>query len=375
MHYTPLASYSIPKRPVLQAPVRAPMMSAMTAISPVTGELMVPGNAGVVIQADSGKEAIRVSGTAMTANMTLSGHNSTLNQIQFFSNGELVSAFDQQGLYFPNAKGIYFGNAASFGALTYASNETTLSAPTTINLRVGTTNVVSISSAGLIGVRSPVVQAFAVGAVGQIQNYTVPNGISYLHVRMWAGGGAGGWASSQKGASTGVGSNGGNSNLYIGGVSFIQVNGGTATGSYYEGGYGQDGGAHASINAIVLKGGDGMSGTNNNGLGFSGGMGGISFGGSPAVLRSANPASVVGSMSLPLRGSGGSGGNGLTAGWQGGGGGAGGYCEAWIPVNLITGQPVTLIIGVGGAIQTNITSDTQPPTKGGDGYCIIVAHF
>jgi hypothetical protein len=111
MHYTPLASYSIPELPVLQAPVRAPMMSAMTSISPVTGELMVPGNAGVIIQADSGKQAIRVGGTAMSSNMTLVGANSTLNQIQFFSNGQLVSAFDQRGLYFSDDnKSIYTGS-------------------------------------------------------------------------------------------------------------------------------------------------------------------------------------------------------------------------------------------------------------------------
>jgi hypothetical protein len=125
------------------------MMSAMTAISPVTGELMVPGNAGVVIQSKSGDNAIRVGGTAMASNMTLAGANSTLNQIQFFSNGNIVSAFDESGLYFPDSKGVYFGNAATFGALTYASNATTLSAPTTINLKIGATNVASITSTGI----------------------------------------------------------------------------------------------------------------------------------------------------------------------------------------------------------------------------------
>jgi hypothetical protein len=151
MHYTPLASYSIPERPVLQEPVHAPMMSAMTAISPVTGELMVPGNAGVVIQSKSGDNAIRVGGTAMASNMTLAGANSTLNQIQFFSNGNIVSALDESGLYFPDSKGIYFGNAATFGALTYAASVTTLSAPTTINLKIGATNVASITSTGING--------------------------------------------------------------------------------------------------------------------------------------------------------------------------------------------------------------------------------
>ena len=151
MHYTPLSGYSLPERNPSNPPVRAPLMSAFTTISPVTGELMVPGNAGVVIQADSGKEAIRVGGTAMTSNMTLPGLGTSLNQIQFYSNGSMVSAFDQNGLYFPDSKGVYFGNADTFGALAYSANLITLMAPTTINLRIGATNVASITSTGING--------------------------------------------------------------------------------------------------------------------------------------------------------------------------------------------------------------------------------
>jgi len=146
MHYSSLASYSGSPHPNQASLPKAPLMSAFTTISPVTGELMVPGNAGVVIQADSGKEAIRVGGTAMTSNMTLPGIDTSLNQIQFYSNGTMVSAFDQNGLYFPDSKGVYFGNAAVYGALTYAASVTTVSAPTTINLRIGATNVASFTS-------------------------------------------------------------------------------------------------------------------------------------------------------------------------------------------------------------------------------------
>lgn len=151
MHYTPLASYSIPERNPLTPPIRAPAMASLYTISPVTGELMVPGNAGVVIQADSGKQAIRVGGTAMTSNMTLPGIGKTLNQIQFYSNDVMVSAFDQNGLYFPDSKGVYFGNEAVYGALTYAASVTILSAPTTINFKIGATNVASITSTGING--------------------------------------------------------------------------------------------------------------------------------------------------------------------------------------------------------------------------------
>ena len=124
MHYTPLSGYSLPERNPSNPPVRAPLMSAFTTISPVTGELMVPGNSGVVIQADSGKEAIRVGGTAMTSNMTLPGFDTSLNQIQFYSNGNMVSAFDQNGLYFPNSKSVFIGNQTSFGQLTYTTGLT-----------------------------------------------------------------------------------------------------------------------------------------------------------------------------------------------------------------------------------------------------------
>jgi hypothetical protein len=58
---------------------------------------MIPENAGVVLQAKSGINAIRVSGTATTtAGMT--GPGTTANQIQFYSNDTIVGAFDRLGL-------------------------------------------------------------------------------------------------------------------------------------------------------------------------------------------------------------------------------------------------------------------------------------
>lgn len=98
MHYTALHNYSaaagIPPAPAQ----RAPAMSAFTAISAASGELMVPENAGVVIQAKSGINAIRVSGTATTT-AGVTGPGTTANQIQFYSNDTIVGAFDRLGLY------------------------------------------------------------------------------------------------------------------------------------------------------------------------------------------------------------------------------------------------------------------------------------
>jgi hypothetical protein len=73
-------------------------MAATYSISAASGELMIPENAGVVLQAKSGINAIRVSGTATTtAGMT--GPGTTANQIQFYSNDTIVGAFDRLGLY------------------------------------------------------------------------------------------------------------------------------------------------------------------------------------------------------------------------------------------------------------------------------------
>lgn len=98
MHYTALHNYSavagIPPAPAQ----RAPAMASFTAISAASGELMVPENAGVVIQAKSGINAIRVSGTATTT-AGVTGPGTTSNQIQFYSNDTIVGAFDQLGLY------------------------------------------------------------------------------------------------------------------------------------------------------------------------------------------------------------------------------------------------------------------------------------
>lgn len=98
MHYTALHNYSVAAgRPPVPAQ-KAPAMAAFTAISAASGELMVPENAGVVIQAKSGINAIRVSGTATTT-AGLTGPGTTANQIQFYSNDTIVGAFDQGGLY------------------------------------------------------------------------------------------------------------------------------------------------------------------------------------------------------------------------------------------------------------------------------------
>jgi hypothetical protein len=109
MYYTPLANYSVSENNPIRASVRPPKMSDMTAISPTTGELMVPGNAGVVIQAKSGDNAIRVSGTA-TSTAGLVSNGTTANQIQFYSNGDITAAFDSRGLYLVDNDWINIGS-------------------------------------------------------------------------------------------------------------------------------------------------------------------------------------------------------------------------------------------------------------------------
>jgi hypothetical protein len=113
MYYTPLSNYSVSEHNLfgapVRAPVRAPLMADMTAISPTTGELMVPGNAGVVIQAKSGDNAIRISGTATTT-AGLVSNGTTANQIQFYSNGNICAAFDSRGLYLVDNDWINIGS-------------------------------------------------------------------------------------------------------------------------------------------------------------------------------------------------------------------------------------------------------------------------
>jgi hypothetical protein len=96
MHYTALQNYSVSAGRLPAQ--KAPAMAATYSISAASGELMIPENAGVVLQAKSGINAIRVSGTATTtAGMT--GPGTTANQIQFYSNDIIVGAFDSLGLY------------------------------------------------------------------------------------------------------------------------------------------------------------------------------------------------------------------------------------------------------------------------------------
>lgn len=75
---------------------------------------MVPENAGVVIQAKSGINAIRVSGTATTT-AGISGTGTTSNQIQFYSNDTIVAAFDQMGLYLNSSGTLFSNNINSIG--------------------------------------------------------------------------------------------------------------------------------------------------------------------------------------------------------------------------------------------------------------------
>jgi hypothetical protein len=101
---------------------------------------MIPENAGVVLQAKSGINAIRVSGTATTtAGIGVPGANTTANQIQFYSNDSIVAAFDQDGLYFPNAKSnvLYLGTLGYIQCNTYSNIGTSNLAITAVSSTSG----------------------------------------------------------------------------------------------------------------------------------------------------------------------------------------------------------------------------------------------
>jgi hypothetical protein len=110
MQYTALQNYSVAAGRTPVPAQKASAMTAFTAIAGASGELVVPENAGVVIQAKSGINAIRVSGTA-TSTAGRSGPGTTANQIQFYSNDTIVGAFDQLGLY---TGSVYIGSSNQF---------------------------------------------------------------------------------------------------------------------------------------------------------------------------------------------------------------------------------------------------------------------
>ncbi len=104
MHYTALHNYSVSAAQSHVPAQKAPAMTAFTAISASSGELIIPENKGVVIQAKSGINAIRVSGTATTTS-GIASNGTTSNQIQFYCNDTIVAAFDEIGLYVNGVNG------------------------------------------------------------------------------------------------------------------------------------------------------------------------------------------------------------------------------------------------------------------------------
>ena len=90
MHYTPLQSI----------PRVSTHLEGYINLPPTSGELIIPSNPGIVMTANNGNNAIRISGAGATAGISSTG--TTGNQIQFFCNGNIVAAFDTNGLYFGN---------------------------------------------------------------------------------------------------------------------------------------------------------------------------------------------------------------------------------------------------------------------------------
>ena len=101
--------------------------------TPLTGELMVPNVAGVVLQA--GTNYVRVSGTASTTSNN-GGAGTTANQIQLYNNGTLTAAFDVGGLY---VNGLNVSGASLLGGTLGVTGVTTLSGNASVGGTFGVT--------------------------------------------------------------------------------------------------------------------------------------------------------------------------------------------------------------------------------------------
>jgi hypothetical protein len=147
MQYTALQNYSVAAGSSGLAAQKAHVMNAFNAIPISSGELMVPENAGVVIQAKSGINAIRVSGTATTTSGIVS-NGTTANQIQFYSNDTIVGAFDQRGLYLQSSGIININGTRLWNGLNALSGCIFLGDSITGNLNAGNDNIIIGRSAG-----------------------------------------------------------------------------------------------------------------------------------------------------------------------------------------------------------------------------------
>ena len=88
-------------------------LNAPDIISNNVGELVFPAAGGLLLNSNN-KQSIRLTGTGNVNTNILSGSGTTANQIQFFTNGSNVSAFDVNGLYMVDTKSIYLGNATQY---------------------------------------------------------------------------------------------------------------------------------------------------------------------------------------------------------------------------------------------------------------------
>jgi hypothetical protein len=193
--------------------------------------------------------------------------------------------------------------------------------------------------------------------------YTVPSGTRWLSVRM-VGGGGGGAAPFNTGATNGVG---GTATTFGTGT----ANGGAAGQVNDGGGLGGTATIVTGASGIAISGGDGNPGDAPQGIGsYMSGSGGSSFfGGAGKGVGGSNYAS--GTAGKTNTGGGGGGGGGSNGGqvYTAGGGGAGGYVEC-----IITSPAATYAyaVGAGGAGGNN---GTVTGGTGGSGVIYVVAYF
>ena len=120
-------------------------LSTVTAVNPTTGELMIPSQAGVILAANNGAQAIRIAGSATTT-AGLVGVNTTANQIQFFANTALTAAVDVSGLYVADGNNIYLGTDTKYLRLNHTGTSSRIDYDSLGFYQNGTNQVLTLSN-------------------------------------------------------------------------------------------------------------------------------------------------------------------------------------------------------------------------------------
>lgn len=249
-----------------------------------------------------------------------------------------ASTFDQLGTGTNTTATMTVGTGATLttsGTGTINANKINGAAiPATAGSLVAVNALGQLTTAGVstLSPTAPTLQTYTSGS----GTYTVPNGTTWLHVKVWGAGGGGAGSGS---GTPGNGTAGGASTF---GSSFLTANGGGQAMGFSTGDNGGLGGT-ATGGTYNYAGGIGGYGGQVQGANCPGGYGGGAYGGT--VTSGCYGSSNAGNSP----GAGGSGGGtSTTSTYMGGGGGAGGFVEHWIPAaSLLSSYAYS--VGAGGS--------------------------